>query len=109
MYRGEGLSRVRELLSDPRNWTNLESALDSEGNSVDATSKDACKWSLFGAIYHCISDYHVRSEVIQAIRQTLPDKYDDSLYGFSYDPITTQADVIVVIVDAEVEYKKSLM
>ena len=46
----ETLTAVRELLSDPKRWTQGAMARDAQGNGVGHSSSDAACWCLDGAI-----------------------------------------------------------
>lgn len=48
--------KIRELLSDETKWCKNDVAQDKDGSAISATSDDACKWCLVGAIDKCYTD-----------------------------------------------------
>jgi hypothetical protein len=46
----QDLRAVRAFYGGPEKWTQGAYALNAEGHSVSAKSKDACRWCLSGAI-----------------------------------------------------------
>lgn len=42
-----------KLISTPEKWIKLHMALDKENKSVNPSSKEACQWCLYGALFMC--------------------------------------------------------
>jgi len=52
------LRKAGEILKDPENRTTEVLAKSEEGLVVNPKSPHACKFCLFGAIFHCLPDYY---------------------------------------------------
>lgn len=59
------------LIENPEAWTQDAPARDKEGVSVDANSKQACRWCTLGAIDKVSYDYNSWLEATRRVREVL--------------------------------------
>lgn len=45
--------KVKELLSNPKNWIQCSFANNKEGKPTKPDAADACSWCLIGAVWKC--------------------------------------------------------
>lgn len=86
------LKKVRELLEKPERWCQKDSAVDADGNFVNARSRKAVAFCLMGAAIHVSESMHVTG----ALSDALP----ENVYGLTYyndQPERTHADILRVV------------
>lgn len=99
------LRRVRELLLDPKKWTQRAEARDKIGRRTNADSSTAHSFCLIGATRVCESDFSTRARVYDYLYRTIP-RDAGSIADFNDSCRTKHHDVIAALNDAIVLAKK---
>lgn len=80
-----------------RGWTQRGYAFDAAGRSVSATSPDAIRWCLYGALHAVGADRPVFEAACDQIRAELGLTSRDSLDLWNDRPGRTQAEVVAAM------------
>ena len=51
----EMLDRLEDLLGDPKTWVQNRIAANQFGNECSPCDESACRWCVFGGVYHILS------------------------------------------------------
>lgn len=76
------LKAARELISDPRRWTQGCYARDELGNKTLCDASDACQWCALGSLLHYradISTFRLLSQAAHNIHDAKADSVNDRL------------------------------
>jgi len=95
---------VKELLSDPKSWTQFPAAQDKNGSPVFTDDPTAVCWCLSGAVqkvYGPEIEIPIYDKIRAAIRKFHPMLIDNVVF-FNDDPNTTHEMVMQVLEEAGV-------
>lgn len=102
MKKSEILIKSKELISNPKNWTQGMFARDEYGTPVPSISENACSWCSAGAVIKVANNIYVAISLFALLEKSI----SRAIAPFNDNPESTHEDIMNMF-DKAIELAKA--